>query len=397
MYTASIQALNEIMAALSEQHENGCEELYDLHYEKYQKLYEKLYENLEYYKGTYGLISYTQTKNWAVYGVNRSSIKGKARVDGINNVYDDQQWLIIELLETYKHTSKSAYLERAEYLTSYVLDGWDSTLDADGNEHGGITWGPGYVTKHACSNGPMIGPLVELYNIYKDKNDIITYRLIDTNNNRITTSDKKSDYYLNFAKKIYQWQKSNLLRFDGVYDDFMGGCDPYCDVRYETINNEKFRMHNPLRNKVGPAYSYNTGTMISGAAYLYSATNEQAYYDDLERMVRASFGYFAKKDQDKTGYHTYDVTGFNNWFNSILMRGYVDAVPYFGGASVPISTFQENLDYAYDNYLKDGMLPPNLLLGWSFDGSKNSVEAMFTFAFAAEYASLSRYEIEKTH
>jgi len=35
------------------------------------------------------------------------------------------------------------------------------------------------------------------------------------------------------------------------------------------------------------------------------------------------------------------------------------------------------------------------LLGWSRDNNNNSMEGMFTFAFAAEYATLARYEIEK--
>src|SRR5690606_40663265 len=97
---------------------------------------------------------------WTVYGVNRGNSKGGAQVEGIENVYDDQMWLIREFLEAYKVTGNELFLEKAEYLTAYVLDGWDCTIDENGNEVGGISWGPGYVTKHACSNGPMISPLV---------------------------------------------------------------------------------------------------------------------------------------------------------------------------------------------------------------------------------------------
>ena len=50
----------------------------------------------------------------------------------------------------------------------------------DGNVYGGITWGPGYVTKHSCSNGPIVSPLVWLYELYKDKSDVISYVYIDT-------------------------------------------------------------------------------------------------------------------------------------------------------------------------------------------------------------------------
>ena len=42
------------------------------------------------------------------------------------------------------------------------------------------------------------------------------------------------------------------------------------------------------------------------------------------------------------------------------------------------------------------MLPTNLLVGWNkAERTKNNVEGMFTFAFAAEYAVLANYEWSK--
>ena len=41
------------------------------------------------------------------------------------------------------------------------------------------------------------------------------------------------------------------------------------------------------------------------------------------------------------------------------------------------------------------MLPTNLLVGWSLTKANNNVEGMFTFAFAAEYAALAKYELQK--
>ena len=49
--------------------------------------------------------------------------------------------LVRELLESYHITGEQRYLEKAEYLMEYVLDGWDCTLDEQGNPLGGITWG----------------------------------------------------------------------------------------------------------------------------------------------------------------------------------------------------------------------------------------------------------------
>src|SRR5699024_93425 len=148
---------------------------------------------------------------------------------------------------------------------------WDCTLDENGKEYGGITWGPGYVTKHSCSNGPFVSSLVWLSEIYKNKTDQISYKIINPDKERVSISEKKSDYYLEYAEKVYEWQKEMLLRADGVYDDMRGGCGN-CQVSYVTVNGEKYRKHVPLTESVGPAYSYNSGAMLSGAVDLYRVT-----------------------------------------------------------------------------------------------------------------------------
>ncbi|MEG1586385.1 MAG: glycoside hydrolase family 76 protein, partial [Bacteroidales bacterium] len=395
MYTSSIEAVNAVLHGLKAQKEEGNSALYDKYFDHYTNLLNKLYDNADYYKGTYTLTSYAQTKEWSIYGVNRGKDKGEAAVEGIENVYDDQQWLIRELLESYKITNNPEYLKKAEYLTEYVLDGWDCTLNADGKENGGITWGPGYTTKHSCSNGPMVSPLVWLSELYKGKNDEISYLYIAADNTRQTQTKKKSDYYLEFAEKVYNYQKSHLMRPDGVYDDMMGGCVPNCDVAYETVNGIKYRKNTRLNDRVGPAISYNSGTMLSGAADLYRATANNEYLSDMKNLSDASFRYFAKLGTSKPGYYTYDISGFNNWFNGVLMRGYIDASQNHKPTEEYIDTFQNNLDYGYDNYLYNGFLPTNLLVGWSRDNGNNKVEGMFTFAFAAEYALLSHYDLKK--
>lgn len=395
MYTSAIEAINAILHALQAQREHGNIALYDDHFNKYAGLLQKLYDNADYYLGTFQLVSYTQTKEWSVYGVNRGGSKGSAKVEGIENVYDDQMWLIRELLEAYKLTGNEAYLGKAEYLTEYVLDGWDCTRDASGAELGGIPWGPGYVTKHACSNGPMISPLVWLHELYKDKSDEATYRYIDATDKqtRRTAQVKKSDYYLDFAKKIYVWQKNQLLRADGVYDDMRGGCSPG-SPQTETVDGSVYRRGTTCPDRVGPAISYNTGTMLSGGADLFQATGDNIYLEDIKKLSDDSFQYFAKLGQTKSGYYTYDISGFRNWFNGVLMRGYVDVFPEYPGVSAYIESFQKNLDHGYDNFFYKGFLPTNLLVGWSRDNTNNRTEGMFNFAFAAEYAVLARYELE---
>ena len=396
MYTSAIEAVNAILHALQAEKETGDASRYENHYIRYAEILDTLYDNADYYLGTFTLTSYTQTKEWTVYGVNRGASKGNAKVEGIENVYDDQMWLVRELLESYKLTGKKSYLEKAEYLTEYVLDGWDATIDDNGNENGGITWGPGYVTKHACSNGPMVSPLVWLHEHYQDKNDEIEHRFIDPSDkkSRRKVKSRKSDYYLSFARKIYEWQKKALLRSDGVYDDMMGGCT-FGSPQTETIDGISYRQGIKCHDRVGPAISYNSGTMLSGAADLYRVTGDEKYAREGTELSDASFTYFATESTMLPGYFTYDISGFRNWFNGVLMRGYVDFYPYCKPVATYIDTFQQNLDYGYQHFLHKGFLPTNLLAGWSHDNSDNRTEGMFNFSFAAEYALLSRYELTK--
>jgi len=396
MYTSSIEAVNSVLKAMKEQKAAGKSALYDAHFTRYTQLLSDLVDNLEFYAGTYTLTSYTGTTTWTVYGVNSGSGKGAADVTGVLNVYYDQMWIVRELLEAYEVTGEKRYLDKAEYLTAYVLDGWDCTLYENGRQHCGITWGPGYVTKHSCSNGPIVAPLVKLADIYKGKSDDITYGVILEGKKRGKETKAKADYYLEMAAAVYDYQMTHL--YDpktGLFSDMMGGDDNGGKVRYETVRGVEYRAYVHLRDRVGTIFSYNTGTMISGAAALYKATSDAKYLTEMKSLCDKSFPYFAKPATGKDGCYTFDITGFNNWFNNVLERSYVDAAAAYPEAGVYAEAFQANLDYAYSNYLYNHMLPTNLLVGWNMERSKNNVEGMFTFSFAAEYASLAEYQLTK--
>ena len=48
-------------------------------------------------------------------------------------------------------------------------------------------------------------------------------------------------------------------------------------------------VDNEEESATGEAYSYNSGTMLSGAADLYRITGEQAYLDDMKSLSTSSF------------------------------------------------------------------------------------------------------------
>ncbi len=403
-FTMGIEAVNAILNAINAYKELGGTKDYQTDFDYFKTTLATLYENIKYYKGTYpapGLVSFTQTKRWSVYAVPRSGTKGNADVTGVKNVYDDQEWLIREMVESYRATGNEAYLTEAEYLTEYVLDGWDCTLDGSGKEYGGIPWGPGYNSMHACSNGPMVSPLVWLYDIYKDKpTETTIYRYIGADKARLTETVKKSDHYLNFAKKVYNYHKTKFMAA-GVYNDMVGAYSG--TIPYETVGGVEYRAHAALSNGNSPEpHSYNSGTMLSGAADLYRVTGDGQYMVDAKALAGNAFSYFAKADSSKPGCYIYKNTStFCRWFDCVLFRGYIDLYPFYNNISICIGSFQNNLDYAYANNLRNGFLPPNLLNTW--DSSENApggnppanVVVHATFSYATEYATLARYELEK--
>lgn len=398
MYSSAIQASTAILHALNDLKDAGYPEPYAKYSGTVTNTLAELVGGLEWYEGTFTLVSYTQTKEWTVYGVDRGLSPHTARVDGIYNVYDDQEWLVRDLIEAWKATGEKEYLKKAEYLASYVLDGWDCTLKSDGSEHGGITWGPGYYTKHSCSNGPLISPLVWLYEIYKGSGEQIEYRYIGADKQRLTKMMDKDEYYLMFARKVYDFQRSRLYSPTyGVYYDMLGakgfGGD---NIAYEIINGVKYRANNQEENPCGEYYTYNTGTMLSGAAELYRVTGEAEYLEHLTRTSTTAFTYFAKASSSRQGCYDYPVTGFSNWFNTVLLRGWTDASQHYPNVDLNIMSFQNNLDYAWENNLYKNQLPNNLLQSWNTNREKCQMEGMFEFSYAYDYAEIARYLVKKS-
>ena len=391
-YTAALEAVNSILEGL-EVIKDSDPVLYAANYDRYVKLLSSLYDNLDYYRGTLSLKSYAFVGTWIVYGVHRGSAKGGATVTGIENVYDDQMWIMRELVRAYKLTGNTKYLNRAERLASYIIDGWDCSLDSDGNEYGGITWGPGYNSKHSCSNGPAISPLVWLSQIYADKTSTAVYRYINPDKTRSAKSMPKSEYYLMYAKKIYDWQLSTLYDSShGVYYDMVGANNT---IKYETIGGVTYRAHVETGSPGGTAYTYNTGTMICGGADLYNATGIIQYKNDVVKTANMSNAYFDRVKSingELYYYYPYDqntASGFNEWFDDVYMRAMVDAYDIAQRASqTACDNFQKTLDYAYDKYLNDGFLPNDFLGGW---GSNTSTKPFHQLAFASEYAMLVQY------
>ena len=404
-FTAAIEAVNSVLEGLVAL-KDEAPGLYDRYYGANVTRLNRLVNGLDYYKGTFTLVSYTGPNRWSPYGVHRSGTKGTAAVAGIENVYDDQMWIIRELIRAYQLTGTRLFFTRAEELTAYVLDGWDCTLDPNGEEYGGITWGPGYTSKHACSNSPLISPLVWLHEIYKENKQPATaktsvdYYVLNADGERVAVTKDKVDYYLDFAKKIYAWQRKHIIdESKGVYYDGLWSVTG--DITTRTVNGVEYRNHVQSNAKPqGTYHTYNTGTMISGAADLYRATGDEYYLTELQTTANKAATFFNRRfmGEDNVRYTTMlvaEVAGNpskngNPWFNQVLFRGFLASAPYYTNVKSYMASYQAALDYGFDHFLWHGFLPVNLIEGWQ-DKDTKSCSVQYTFSRVSEYALLVDY------
>lgn len=408
-YTAALEAHCSVLEAL-EALKGQAPQLYDENHDRFVTRLKQLYNSLDYYRGTYTLHSYACVASWSIYGVHRGGSKGTAAVTGIENVYDDQMWICRELVRAYRLTGDTDYLTKATYLANYCIDGWDCCLDADGKEYGGISWGPGYNSKHSCSNGPIIQPLVWLYELYKSDEEPadLRYYYILPDGTRTNEMRRHSEVYLEMARKVYAWQKEKLLnKQTGVYWDMLGAPG---ELKYVGEGRNQYRDHVDTGGPSGTAYTYNTGTMLAGTTELYRVTGEEAYLNDVNALAQSCWRNFAK-GRRISGVTFYEwptdpkaEEGFNAWFDDVLMRAYVDAAPYnttvYNGkthADNALSSYEQNLNYAFENHNREGMLPINLLSGWEVStGNADVTKGFHQLAFASEYAMLAVWQVRKS-
>ena len=378
--------------------------------------------NIDYYKGFCVYTSTTQANvRWEnILGVPRQTKIDTENYDvsGIENVYDDQMWIIRCFLEIYYILDKEAknltgaaletnkerrkhYLQVSEYLTEYCLDGWDQSKKPDGTEWGGITWGPGYASKHTCSNSPFISPLVWLSEIYKGKDDKIEHKVRGGyNTNTVTTkTTNKSEYYLDYAMKLYDFVYNTFKRDDNVYADMIGCVTTVPD----SGANEGLRTTTANRRVDPKAYTYNSGSTLSGVADLYRVTEDaelkKRYYKELVELSDGAFNYFADPNR-KEGFFSFPqhLTGKAE-FDCCLLRAWVEV--YIHGiydTSRYIDEFSKTLNYAYDNFYKEGFLPMDHLFGWKPEMTANdnynnkddvSVSCLRTFNYSAQFSWIS--------
>jgi predicted alpha-1,6-mannanase (GH76 family) len=189
-----------------------------------------------------------------------------------NNFYDDMEWLALACIRVYDATKDSKYKDLAQTLWTMIKTGWS---DVHG---GGIMWAKDHPSaKNACSNGPAIIIAARLYKLNKNKDD------------------------LNWARKIYNWQRDTLI-------------DTTRGVVYDGYGNTKETA----------IYTYNQGTWLGGALELYTITKDKQYVKDAIR--NASYVINDQQRFSPNGILKGENSGDGGLFKGIFIRYLVQLI-----------------------------------------------------------------------
>lgn len=480
-YTQIIEMLIAGMKALDAARDlPGASPLWQEMFDYYEGILWGAFDNLEFYMGFTRVASSTRVnRRWdQVIGVPRRGSRNYMENDvgGTLTVYDDQMWLIRALLESYflldKESGraggnerldelkqrKTRYLEYATYLAIFTLDGYDQSFRDDNNPSlgrwGGVPWGPWYGTKHACSNGPFISPLVWLHEIYSKEGFEATFTspflikilfddrppaggypasLTVSSSSEIAWRERLpgtgsadslvrsrsvplKDFFLEYALGVYNFTVEAFMRGDGVFGDMRGGTAS-SDGPPRSRLHGNLVTYTGLGDLVGSVYTYNTGSPLSGIIDLYRVMSEKTgsenealalkLREQAVKIADASFAYFADPNV-KEGFYRFPqgVTGKAD-FDSILLRAWTALVVYdiYPEAIRFINEFARTLNYGYDNFLVDGFLPVDHLSGWNPElvdtnshGARDDVDVpnLRTFNYAAQFSwiALAKFSTE---
>ncbi|MBF4465014.1 glycoside hydrolase family 76 protein [Flavobacterium sp. LC2016-12] len=249
--------------------------------------------------------------------------KMKALLQGIkvkngntyNNVFnDDMLWLANSSLRAYDATKDAEYKEVADFLWERIKLSWSDVFG------GGITWKQDTpMQKNAVSNGPAAILAMRLYEIDKDPED------------------------LEWAKKIYAWQKKNLV-------------DPVSGLVWDNIS----ETNGVITTNKDWVFTYNMGTWIGAGLRLYKATNDQTYLDDA---VKSGRSVLTSPKLVSEGILKDEGQGDGGLFKGILVRYFTELTQQETINSTDKEKFADFMKFNAETFYKKGILRPAMLSG----------------------------------
>ena len=92
-------------------------------------------------------------------------------------------------------------------------------------------------------------------------------------------------------------------------------------------------------------WTYNTGVMIQNGVRLYQITGEQRYLNEAIESAQGAYDYFVKTRNNIS----FTYPDHDPWFNTKLLRGYIDLYPYYKNADNYIQAYYKFINYGYDH------------------------------------------------
>lgn len=231
-----------------------------------------------------------------------------------SNVFnDDMLWLGNACVRAYNATNDELYKDVAEFLWSDILLSYSEVLG------GGITWKKDTPNlKNAVSNGPAITLAMRLYEL--DENP----------------------EYLDWAKKLYAWEKENLV-------------DPQTELVWDNI---KLEDNGDIVIQKDWIFTYNVGTWIGAGLRLYEATGEDQY---LNNALRAGRSLMKSPELTTNGILRDEGQGDGGLFKGILIRYFTDLIMQAEVSEADREDFIDFFTYNAETFYNNGLSRPNML------------------------------------
>lgn len=236
--------------------------------------------------------------NIGAYG---SSTNGS--VGGGTRFYDDNAIVGINLIEAYHATQDVTYIERAARIVPFLESGIDSHLG------GALWWNEDYrynpaapdANKPTCSNGYATLFLLKYHEV---------------------CPEAEKTRVLNLATTLYSWLRANLY-------------DPATKCYW----NDK-AANGTVNTRL---WTYNAAVMIQNGIRLYEITGNSQYLDEAKTTARGAYDEFVKTRNGVLAYTDHDP-----WFNTKLLRAYIDLDAHDENAKNYIETYYNFINNGYN-------------------------------------------------
>lgn len=217
--------------------------------------------------------------------------------DFLNRYIDDMEWNVLAMLRAYQLTGDEKFMEATEVVWEDIKKYWSDIAG------GGLMWEKqDPYGKNACSNGPAA---------------IFAARLF---------REKKNFDELEWAKKIYNWERSTLFDEEtGAIWDNIKETDDGLKINKDWI------------------FTYNQGTFIGAAVELFNLTNDSTYLYDA---IKATDYTIESLTNTADNILKSEGGGDGGLFKGIFIRYFTQLVQHH---ALPIDKKQEYVDFLFHN------------------------------------------------